>query len=78
MAGDSRIRCTYLIDDLPSELDSEHCERVCHILASMDAQIFITCVDSEDIVSLWPAADSLGMFHVEQGRVVSVDAGETQ
>ena len=78
MAGDSRIRCTYLVDDLPSELDPEHCERVCHILASMDAQIFVTCVDSEDIVSLWPAADSLGVFHVEQRRVVSVGTGETQ
>ncbi|MEH6467046.1 MAG: DNA replication/repair protein RecF, partial [Porticoccus sp.] len=27
--------CTYLVDDLPSELDSEHCQRVCEVLASI-------------------------------------------
>ena len=29
-----RGKCTYLIDDLPSELDQEHSELVCRLLAS--------------------------------------------
>ncbi|MCB1678118.1 MAG: DNA replication/repair protein RecF [Halioglobus sp.] len=77
--------CTYLIDDLPSELDGEHNRLICARLAAMDAQVFITCVDPQDIMAVWPAtvppdaaqgADArpqttaLAMFHVEHGSVV--------
>jgi DNA replication and repair protein RecF len=72
MAEQSRGACTYLIDDLPSELDGEHCQRVCQILSAMDAQVFITCVERGDIEDLWPSKDKLGMFHVEQG-VISLE-----
>ena len=61
--------CTYLVDDLPSELDKEHCQRVCEILSDMDAQVFITCVEKVDITALWPRAEELAMFHVEQGDI---------
>jgi DNA replication and repair protein RecF len=61
--------CTYLVDDLPSELDNAHCERVCGMLADMEAQVFITCVGKDDIVGLWPRVDELTLFHVEQGRI---------
>jgi len=61
--------CTYLVDDLPSELDREHCQRICQILSSMDAQVFITCVGRNDIEGLWPDNDTLGMFHVEHGVI---------
>jgi DNA replication and repair protein RecF len=61
--------CTYLIDDLPSELDKAHCERVCGMLSDMDAQVFITCVEKDDIVGLWPRVDELTLFHVEQGNI---------
>ena len=65
--------CTYLVDDLPSELDQEHCRQVCELLASMKAQVFITCVHPADIVSVWPEkmAD-MAMFHVEHGTVTAV------
>jgi DNA replication and repair protein RecF len=61
--------CTYLIDDLPSELDREHSLLVCELLASMDAQVFITCIGQEEIRSVWPNTSELTMFHVEHGSV---------
>ena len=62
--------CTYLVDDLPSELDEVHCRKVCELLASMSAQVFITCVDRRGIDRVWPAsATEMAMFHVEQGVV---------
>jgi DNA replication and repair protein RecF len=61
--------CTYLIDDLPSELDNAHSLLVCKLLASMQAQVFITCIDQREIRSVWPESEELAMFHVEQGVV---------
>jgi DNA replication and repair protein RecF len=69
MAERGRGKSTYLIDDLPSELDQEHSLLVCDLLASMDAQVFITCIDHREIRSVWPEAKELAMFHVEQGAV---------
>jgi DNA replication and repair protein RecF len=69
MAQHGRGTCTYLIDDLPSELDHLHSQLVCELLASMDAQVFITCIDHKEIRSVWPATGELAMFHVEQGAV---------
>jgi DNA replication and repair protein RecF len=73
MSEQGRGDCTYLVDDLPSELDLEHSRQVCELLASMKAQVFITCVDQADIASVWPGGTSgIAMFHVEQGTVISV------
>lgn len=71
MQAAGKGQCTYLVDDLPSELDSTHARLVCEMLAGMQAQVFITCVDREDLEAVWPAQqrDALGMFHVEQGKV---------
>ncbi len=69
MAQQGRGTCTYLIDDLPSELDDMHSMLVCELLASMEAQVFITCIDHQDIRSIWPETGELAMFHVEQGTV---------
>jgi len=69
MAQQGRGNCTYLIDDLPSELDYDHSVLVCDLLASMDAQVFITCIDQEEIRSVWPKTSELTVFHVEQGTV---------
>jgi len=63
--------CTYLIDDLPSELDADHSRQVCSLLSDLGAQVFITCVDPEEILSVWPTGNELGMFHVEQGKIRS-------
>ena len=69
LAQQGRGKSTYLIDDLPSELDQRHSLLVCDLLASMDAQVFITCIDQEEIRSVWPKGKELAMFHVEQGTV---------
>lgn len=70
MSEQGKGSCTYLVDDLPSELDLEHSRQVCELLASMKAQVFITCVDQADIVSVWPEETSdMAMFHVEHGTV---------
>lgn len=71
MTEQGRARCVYLVDDLPSELDAQHCRKVCDLLASMGAQVFITCIARRDIDALWPEAgrDRMAMFHVEQGLV---------
>ncbi len=63
-------RCVYLVDDLPSELDERHSRLVCEILTDLGAQVFITCVEKEDILSVWPGDGlDLGVFHVKQGCV---------
>ena len=64
-----RGKCTYLIDDLPSELDKEHSRLICELLATMEAQVFVTCVHRQDITSVWPQSEELAMFHVEHGAV---------
>jgi DNA replication and repair protein RecF len=40
---------------------------VCSLLASMQAQVFITCVQHQDVASVWPEGSALAMFHVEHG-----------
>jgi DNA replication and repair protein RecF len=73
MSEQGKGSCTYLVDDLPSELDLEHSRQVCKMLASMKAQVFITCVDKSDIASVWPEEkSSTAMFHVEHGTVTAV------
>lgn len=63
--------CTYLVDDLPAELDRAHCGLVCQLLATMKAPVFITCVQKSDIELVWPDLEQpdLAMFHVEHGQV---------
>jgi DNA replication and repair protein RecF len=69
MADKGGRQGAYLIDDLPSELDHRHSQLVCELLASMDAQVFITSIDQQEIRSVWPDGKPLAMFHVEQGVV---------
>jgi DNA replication and repair protein RecF len=76
MASHGRGECAYLIDDLPSELDERHSRLVCEQLASMEAQVFITCVKQEEIRAVWPDSRDLAMFHVEQGAVTAIVTGQ--
>ncbi|MEP5569186.1 MAG: DNA replication/repair protein RecF [Halioglobus sp.] len=74
MAEMGRGSCTYLVDDLPSELDLQHSSLVCGLLAGMNAQVFITCVHQNDIEAVWPQENQqdLAMFHVEHGSITPV------
>ena len=78
MASSGLEKCVYLVDDLPSELDSQHSELIAQELEGMGAQVFITCVNRQDIETVWPAPAGLTMFHVEHGEIAPVIAGEPQ
>jgi len=67
LGGQRDLPCIYLVDDLPSELDSEHCQRVCEVLSELPAQVFLTCVEPDDIARHWP--EQPAMFHVEHGAI---------
>ena len=57
-----------LLDDLASELDQDHQQRMLAFLQASGAQVFITGTDSP---ARWPTADTT-VFHVEQGAVQSL------
>lgn len=68
--------CIYMLDDLPSELDSVHRRAVGQILHDMEVQVLVTGVEKSDLSTLWdPVLGVSGrrgvqaVFHVEQGRV---------
>ncbi|MCB1648331.1 MAG: DNA replication/repair protein RecF [Pseudomonadales bacterium] len=62
-------KSVYLIDDLPSELDMENRSRICQLLEELGCQIFITCVDAEELENCWSKELRAGKFHVEHGKI---------
>ena len=66
--GASSLAPLYLVDDLPAELDREHCRRVCEQL-STGRQVILTAVDRAPLEAAWGEA-RLSLFHVEQGQVL--------
>ena len=69
MSSSGRGQCTYLVDDLTAELDKEHSKKVCELLSSMRVQVFVTSIEQDDILSVWPDRDDIQVFHVEHGIV---------
>ena len=64
--------CLFLVDDLPAELDADHRRTFCELLEGLGSQVFVSCVDSEDLRSSWSDQTDIRMFHVEQGSVSPV------
>lgn len=64
-------RPIYLVDDLAAELDEKNRERVFHLLCSLGAQLFITCVAVDALESSLPDASSKSLFHVEHGTITA-------
>lgn len=60
--------CTYLIDDLPAELDDGKKAALFDILQALDEQTFITAIDLESLEAL-TGDESAAMFHVERGVI---------
>lgn len=60
----------YLIDDLSSELDTNHIRLLFNYFAQLNCQIFITSVKKEDLVNNCQNAN-FELFHVEQGVIKS-------
>jgi DNA replication and repair protein RecF len=67
--------CTYLIDDLPAELDAEKRDLVLNLLQSFDSQVFITSVELKSLETMLQG-NLTKVFHVEHG-VLSEYALET-
>ena len=66
----SSLSPLYLVDDLPAELDREHCARVCEQLGA-GRQVILTAVDRASLEAAW-GEKPLNLFHVEQGQVLPV------
>ena len=71
LSGYKNIKATYLIDDLPAELDSELRRRVAGWMLDANLQLFMTGVDKRALTDLWGGtrefpADSR-VFHVKHG-----------
>lgn len=64
--------CLFLVDDLPAELDQQHRQNLCRVLRATGAQVFVTCIDKNDLDGCWKASDPIAMFHVEHGMVSPV------
>lgn len=67
------IESIYLLDDLPSELDGSHLGRVCSYIDDLGAQVFITAVEKESILSVWDGLCEQKVFHVEHGTITCVE-----
>ncbi|MCK5091250.1 MAG: DNA replication/repair protein RecF [Gammaproteobacteria bacterium] len=61
-------RCVLLVDDLAAELDLYHRKKLINALAEMDAQVFITAIEAEQLLDGLPDVE-MKMFHVEHGKL---------
>lgn len=59
----------YLIDDLPSELDTLKRTLVIDILSQLGSQVFITAIESADFAEITLSSSDSQMFHVKHGEV---------
>lgn len=70
----TKRKCIYLVDDLPSELDTKYRQLFVDWLSRLNTQVFITGVEQEDLVSPWRAHSNkqVKTFHVERGQIKEV------
>lgn len=61
--------CVFLVDDLPSELDRHHRQALCSLLENLNCQVFISCVEAEQLSGCWQNETPRTMFHVEHGHI---------
>lgn len=61
------INSVYLIDDMAAELDNIHRKKIIDFFISLDAQVFLTCLEREQVLGDLPEASKV--FHVERGVV---------
>jgi len=71
VAGRGDYQCTYLIDDLASELDRPNRRRVIELLGESGAQCLFTAVEVNDLDQHALISDRSGKFHVEHGKIQS-------
>jgi DNA replication and repair protein RecF len=69
LAQQTGAKCVYLVDDVASELDEAHRQVLCDLLIELNCQVFVTCIDKNQLANSWAKAKSIKMFHVEQGKI---------
>ncbi len=60
--------CVFLIDDLPAELDIDHCQQFIQMISSLTSQFWLTAINTESLLPLL-TRNTIKMFHVEQGHI---------
>lgn len=63
-------RCTYLVDDLPAELDTNNRRVIVDYLAASGSQVFMTSVESSAIDLSAAGLTEVAKFHVERGIII--------
>lgn len=59
----------FLVDDLAAELDGYHRRQFCRQLDELGLQVFLTCIERDDLADCWQGSSRPMLFHVEQGNV---------
>ncbi len=62
----------FLVDDLPAELDTNHRQRLCCLLESLNSQIFITSVGSDTTDFTWNDRTDVRYFSMNNGALSSL------
>jgi len=66
----SSNKCVLLFDDLPAELDKDNQNKIMSILSTLNIQLFITAIDTQQIdCQHW---DKYKVFHVEHGKIKQI------
>jgi DNA replication and repair protein RecF len=60
---------TFLVDDLPAELDRENQATICRHLAALEAQTFVTSIEPALSVELEGGGSATRLFHVKHGKI---------
>ena len=71
VAGQGLYQCTYLVDDLASELDRGNRATVIKMLGASGAQCLFTAVEAKDLDLEIELSDRSRKFHVEHGKIWS-------
>ena len=58
----------YLVDDLASELDSDHRKKVCKALLASGGQVVATGIELDQLLDCWGGVPTK-LFHVERGDI---------
>jgi DNA replication and repair protein RecF len=65
----TKKQCLYLIDDLPSELDSWRISNIAKVLAKMEAQTFVTAIEPKELLASFSEKYKPKLFHVKHGQI---------
>ncbi|MEQ8315801.1 MAG: DNA replication/repair protein RecF [Gammaproteobacteria bacterium] len=71
LSSNTERKCSYLVDDLPAELDSSNRKRVLTQLARLDSQVFVSCVERDALATEAFQGSEMATFHVERGTITA-------